>query len=140
MIILDTNVVSELMRPRASSHVINWMAEIPDKEVHITSVTQAEVRFGIALLPEGRRRVLLAMAADRLLAEDFAGRVLTFGPEAADRYGLLVAQRRRQGRPISVFDGMIAAIAQYNRAALATRNIDDFQGLGLSLLNPWASS
>jgi len=133
---LDTNVVSELMRLAPDLRVQDWVREVPPAIVYTTSVTLAEVRFVIARLPEGRRRTLLADAADDVF-DRFADRVLPFGAAAAAQYGDIVAEREQAGAPISGFDAQIAAICRSRRATLATRNPDDFGGLGLDLIDPW---
>lgn len=136
VVVLDTNVISELMRLAPDLRVQAWVLEVPPATVYTTSVTLAEVRFGIARLPAGRRRTLLADAADDIF-ERFADRVLPFDVAAADQYGDLVVEREQAGAPISGFDAQIAAICRSRRATLATRNTDDFSRLGLDLIDPW---
>lgn len=135
-IVLDTNVVSELMRVAPDVHVEGWVRAVPPAMVYTTSVTLAEVRFGIARLPAGRRRALLADAADDVFGA-FADRVLPFDAAAADHYADVVVEREQAGAPIAGFDAQIAAICRSRRAALATRNTDDFGRLGLDLIDPW---
>lgn len=137
MIVLDTNVVSELMRPVAAPAVVEWAADIPRRTLFTTAITQAEILSGIGQLPEGRRRRALAEAAEAIFAEAFAGRVLPFDSAATAHFARLAAARRRAGRPIGSFDALIAATALSTGAALATRNVSDFDGLGLALVNPW---
>jgi hypothetical protein len=137
VIILDTNVLSELMRPEPAAAVAHWTASRPAAGFYITSITQAEIMHGILLLPTGRRRQALESAAEALFAEEFAGRVLPFGSEAARPYAEIAATRSRAGRPISHFDAQIAAIARIHGARLATRNVSDFQGSGIAVVNPW---
>ena len=139
MIILDTNVLSELMRPRPNPAVVEWMASQPSASLCTTSITQAEILHGIMLLPAGRRRSALEKAAVAMFAEDFDGRILGFGTDAAAPYARIAADRRRTGHPISHFDAQIAAIAHTAGAAIATRNLADFQDLGLRLVDPWAT-
>jgi predicted nucleic acid-binding protein len=136
VVVLDTNVISELMRPAPDLQVQNWVREVPPATVYTASVTLAEVRFGIARLPAGRRRTLLADAADDVF-DKFANRVLPFDGAAADQYGDIVVKREQAGAPISGFDAQIAAICRSRRATLATRNTDDFSRLGLDLIDPW---
>lgn len=112
------------------------MREVPPATVYTTAVTLAEVRFGIARLPPGRRQTLLADAADDVFGR-FADRVLPFDAAAADQYGDIVVEREQAGAPISGFDAQIAAICRWRRATLATRNTDDFSRLGLDLIDPW---
>jgi predicted nucleic acid-binding protein len=140
MIILDTNVLSELMRPAPSPLVVAWVAAQPSASLHITSITEAEILHGVLLLPAGRRRAALEAAAVAMFAEDFDDRILAFGSDAAGAYARIAADRRRSGHPISHFDAQIAAIARTAGAALATRNVADFADLGLSVVNPWSAS
>ena len=133
---LDTNVISELMRPAPDRDVVAWVSRLSPAAVCTTAVTLAEVRFGIARLPRGRRRVLLDVAANDVFAT-FADRVLPFDAVAAGQYADVVVERARAGVPISGFDAQIAAICIAHRAALATRNTSDFDGLGLDLIDPW---
>jgi len=135
-IILDTNVISELMRAAPDVHVGSWVREVPPAMVHTTSVTLAEVRFGIARLPVGRRRALLGDAADDVF-DIFADRILPFDAAAANQYANVVVEREHAGAPITGFDAQIAAICRSHGAALATRNTEVFSRLGLDLIDPW---
>jgi predicted nucleic acid-binding protein len=137
MIILDTNVLSELTKPAPSVRVVKWVVGRPAVSLYTTSITQAEIFHGLMLLPTGRRRRALEDAAMRMFAEDFAGRILVFGSDAARPYAQIASDRHRAGRPISQFDAQIAAIARLTGAALATRNVSDFDGCNLTLVNPW---
>lgn len=137
MVVIDTNVVSELMRAEPSAEVLDWMDDRQPRELYVTAVTEAEVRTGIALLPEGRRRRGLAEACERAFGSLFAGRVLPFDSDAAGAYAEIAAARRVLGRPVSLADGQIAAIARSRRMAVATRNIRDFQDMGIGVLDPW---
>ncbi len=137
MIVLDTNVISELMKPAPAAEVARWVAGRPATMLYTTSVSQAEVLHGIALLPVGKRRGALEVAAESMFDEDFGGRVLPFGGEAARTYAQIAADRHLSGRPISQFDAQIAAIARSARFAVATHNVSDFEGCGITLLNPW---
>ena len=140
MILLDTNVLSELMRPMPDPKVVRWLDAWPEWDVWICAVTVAEIRLGISLLPAGKRKELLLDLAEQMFQEDFPDRCLPFDCEAAFEYALIVAERNRQGRPISVEDAQIAAIAGTAGLALATRNTKDFSGVkGLNLVDPWAS-
>ena len=138
-ILLDTNVLSELMRPRPEPQVVGWFAaQGPQTRFVISAVTQAEILLGIALLPPGRKRNALAAAAQALFEQEFQGLNLAFDEHVAPGYAAIVAQRSRSGRPISVEDAQIAAIATHHRVPLATRNTTDFAHVpGLSLINPW---
>lgn len=136
MINLDTNVVSEVMKRQADELVLAWLDEQAD--VYITSVTAAELLYGVNRLPDGQRRTLLAIALSDLLENDFAGRVLPFDLAASVEHAQIVVERERSGRPVGLADSMIAAVALRNQAiTLATQNITDFEPLGLVLRNPW---
>jgi toxin FitB len=137
VIILDTNVLSELMRPKPAAPVVAWVAEQPSPALYTTAITQAEILHGLMLLPPGRRRRALEAAATSMFAEDFEARILGFGADAAPPYARIASERRRAGRPISHFDAQIAAIARSTGAIVATRNVDDFDGCGVKVVNPW---
>jgi predicted nucleic acid-binding protein len=137
MIILDTNVLSELMRPKPSANVLRWIEKQPEMEVFTTSITEAEIFYGIEILPQGKRRDLLTAVADAVFAEDFSGRVFGFDSEAARFFSKIMSSRRASGRPISQSDAQIAAIAKVARAKLATRDVQDFEQCGIDLVNPW---
>jgi hypothetical protein len=135
MIILDTNVVSELMRAAPDPTVAAWAVNVgPD--LSVTALTVAEIRYGIARLPESRRKREITAAADTVLTA-FAQRIVSFDFAAATRYGDLAARRETDGRPISVFDAQIAAVCQARSATLATRNVKDFEGTGVTVIDPW---
>ena len=136
MILLDTNVLSELMRPRPEEKVLRWTASQPAAALHVSSISYAEILFGIGILPEGKRRQALAEQAEAMFKEDFAGRMLSFDPAAAPAYAAIARQRRQAGHPILPVDGMIAAIALAHGAAIATRD-RDFAGCGVSVIDPW---
>lgn len=139
MIILDTNVVSEGMKPIAAQSVMAWMAAQPRLDLFTTVITQAEILSGIEALPVGRRKHSLSAAAERLFDEHFRGSILTFDDHAAREFAKVFAIRKAAGKPISEFDGMIAAIARVHRATLATRNTGDFEHCGIRLVNPWTA-
>jgi predicted nucleic acid-binding protein len=139
MIVLDTNVLSELMRRRPTARVVNWVDEQDATGLAITVVTVAELLYGVARLADGARKTELAVAVDALLREDFTGRVLPFDTAAAEHYADLVADRERRGRPVSVSDGQIAAICRRHGSRLATRNVRDFDATGITVLDPWAA-
>jgi predicted nucleic acid-binding protein len=136
LVVLDTNVISELMRPGPDTRVVNWAHQLSPAAACTTSVTLAEVRFGILRLPPGRRRDLLRDAADDVFST-FEDRVLSFDADAAGHYADVVAERERVGAPISGFDAQIAAICRTHHAAVATRNCADFDRLGLEVVDPW---
>lgn len=140
MIILDTNVLSELMRPKPAPKVAAWVAKESATELFTTSITEAEIFYGIELLPKGKRREALLAAAEAMFADDLAGRVFGFESDAARAFSGVAAQRRALGRPISHADAQIAAIAQVRRAKLATRNVEDFADCNLDLIDPWNGS
>jgi len=138
-VLLDTNVLSELMRPKPSTEVQNWFGRQQNTAYFVSAITRAEILLGIALLPRGKRRDSLASAAEQMFDEDFAGHTLPFDGACAAEYALLVAERTRRGRSISTEDGQIAATALSHDLSLATRNAKDFKGIdGLTVLDPWA--
>jgi|SRR5579859_6916231 len=136
MTILDTNVVSEMMRSVPDPSVLRWFANLTTDDAHVTAVTLAEILLGIELLPVGKRKEVLRAGAERTFAV-FAGRVLAFDEKAAPAFSSISSTRRKQGKPISQFDAQIAAIARAHNAVLATRNTADFEGCGLRVINPW---
>jgi toxin FitB len=136
VIVLDTNVVSELMRPAPNAAVVTWLRTYPARDLVTTAVTVAEVRYGIARRPMGRRRAALEAAADEAF-DTFAEQVLPFDLDAANRYNDVVITRERAGVPISALDAQIAAICLSTSAQLATRNTADFDAIGLTVVNPW---
>ncbi|SCX13216.1 putative ribonuclease FitB [Agrobacterium sp. DSM 25558] len=137
MIVLDTNVISEILRPHPARSVLDWFARRSSSSLFTTTVTEAEILYGLRLLTEGRRRKELEIAILPIFSEDFRGRVLPFDSEAANVYANIAADRRMLGRPISQFDAQIAAIAISRGAMLATRNIGDFEMLPIEIINPW---
>ena len=139
MHVLDTNVVSELMRPAPEPCVEAWVVKHRAMHLYFSSIGEAELRYGVAIMPAGRRRETLAAAVDGLVREDFAGRVLPFDSAAARAYAEIAAARRSAGRPVSQADCQIAAIAHARSLALATRNVRDFAGMGIEITDPWVS-
>lgn len=137
MIIIDTNVVSELMSADPQPEVMAWMDGHPTSTLFTTTITEAEILSGIAFLPDGKRRRGLASTAERLFGLLFSDRVLPFDSSAARAYAQIAAARRAAGRPISLADGQIAAIAHSRGAPVATRNTADFEGCGITIENPW---
>ena len=136
MIVLDTNVVAELMRAAPAPAVLAWLQQSSGTGLYTTSVTVAEIRYGVARLPDGRRKHDLQQAANEIFAA-FPRQVLPFDLAAATAYADLVAGREKDGNPISGFDGQIAAICRSQAVTLATRNTDDFVDTGISLIDPW---
>ena len=139
MIVLDTNVVSELMRPEPNSEVLAWVDAQSDRDLWLCSVVVSELLYGLARLPMGSRRAQLTRAFEAMLAEDFAGRVLAFDLPAAVVYADLVSAREQLGQPLAMADAQIASTCLAHGARLATRNLRDFEGLGLSWMNPWTT-
>ena len=137
MIVLDTNVLSEVMRPQPSARVLEWMRAEPLASLFTTAITEAELLYGIALLPHGRRRQALEATVTIILTEDFSGRILPFDSPAAREFADISVRRRRSGHAISDADARIAAIALSRGAAVATRNVGDFVDCGLALIDPW---
>lgn len=140
-IVLDTNVLSELMRPQPDQTVMHWFGERTSVVFYISAITQAEIMLGISLLPEGKRRDTLAAAANEMFSQDFAGRCLPFDATAAANYAGIVSARRNAGQAISTEDAQIAATALAHGYPIATRNTKDFLHIsGLTLLNPWGQA
>lgn len=137
MLVLDTNILSELMRPEPERKIADWIVRQPSGELYTAAMCQAEILTGLAIMPSGRRRADLEAAARAMFADDFAGRILPFDTEAASTYAEVFAARRTVGRPSGTIDLMLAAIARVHRASVVTRNVDDFEGVGVALVNPW---
>lgn len=136
MIVLDTNVVSELMRPSVAAPVRDWLASQPTASLWTTAITVAEIRYGLERLASGQRKDRLIGAADDIFAA-FSEFVLPFDAHAAARYAVIVADRERSGQPIDGFDAQIAAICRGRGAALATRNVKHFSDTGIEIIDPW---
>ncbi len=137
MILLDTNVISEQMRLQPSPVVQSWFDKITGEAVYLSSVTEAELLSGIAMMPDGKAKLLRATKVDHILHNIFKDHILPFESKAAAFYAETFAHRKSIGRPISVLDCMIAAIAKANNCKLATRNVADFEGCGIEIINPW---
>jgi toxin FitB len=137
VIVLDTNVLSALMRTTPESSVVSWLDRQPAESVWITSITLFEARLGLALLPKGRRRQALENAFDRLLEQDLENRVLDFDGAAASAAAALAAERQKAGRPVDMRDTQIAGIALARRATIATRNVKHFENLNVPVVDPW---
>lgn len=136
MIVVDTNVTSELMRPSPSPTITGWVRARSGSELFTTSITLAEIHYGIERLPDGRRKDLLRTAAEEVFSA-FADHVLAFDATAAADYAGIVSSRDRAGEPIDGFDAQIAAICRVHGATLATRNVKDFHGTGIDVIDPW---
>jgi predicted nucleic acid-binding protein len=139
VIVLDTNVLSALMKTKPDAVVVEWLDRQAADSVWLTSITVFEARFGLALLPKGRRRTGLERAFDRVLTEDLSSRVLAFDEMAAVTDAQIAADRQRTGRIVDLRDTLIAGIAQARRATIATRNTRHFDGLDIPVVDPWHS-
>jgi toxin FitB len=139
MIVLDTNVLSEILRPAPDSRVMAWLALQPRAALFTTTVTEAEILYGVRLLADGSRKEALSIAIEDISDKDFADRLLSFDSDAAAMYADIAASRRNSGRPISQFDAMIAAVTKSRGATLATRNVKDFVNCGVAIVDPWAT-
>ena len=137
MIILDTNVVSEIMRAEPAPQVATWVRARDRRELRMTSITLAEIRYGIARLPDGRRKQILLDTANDIFRA-FSDQVLPVDEAAAEHYAVIARTRERAGKPIAGFDALIAAVCRSRSAALATRNLPDFEGTGIEVIDPWA--
>lgn len=139
MIVLDTNVISEALRPVPDDAVLRWLAKQDPYAVFTTAITKAEILYGVETLPAGKRRNRLQTAVERLFEEEFRDRVLPFDAEAALVYPKIVSGRERMGRPISQLDAVIASVCRARNSMIATRNINDFERCGLDMINPWSA-
>lgn len=139
MIVVDTNVVSEVMRPEPTPVVVNWIRSRAKGELYTTSITLAEIRYGIERLPEGRRKRLMQTTAEQVFAS-FEEQVLPFDAAAALQYAPIASAREQAGAPIDGFDAQIASICRAYQAALATRNLKDFEHTGIDIIDPWAQA
>ena len=138
--LLDTNVVSELLRPSPDPAVERWVAKRPAAELYFSAVGEAELRYGVAILPAGRRRDALALAIEAILREDFGGRIPPFDSDAAREYAEIASARRAAGRTVAPVDCQIAAIARSRGMAVATRNVRDFGDIGVEVVDPWTAA
>lgn len=139
MIVLDTNVLSETLRPAPDPRVLAWFGAQRRASLFTTTITQAEILYGLGLLADGARKQALSSAIEAIFKEDFAGRLLGFDRDAAEVYAQIAASRKSAGLPISLFDAMIVSVARSTGATLATRNIKDFVECGVALIDPWAA-
>lgn len=137
MIVLDTNVVSEVMKPSPKQAVVDWLNSQETSRLYVSTITLAEIGYGLHVMPEGKRRRSLEDRFDNFVADGFDQRVVGFDMAAARLYGEVMGRRKELGRPMSILDGQIASIARAHHAAVATRNVSDFDECGLTLLNPF---
>ena len=137
MLLLDTNTLSEMMRPEPEPRVVDWIVRQPSDELFTAAVCQAEILSGLAIMPDGRRRAGLEETALAMFADEFDGRILPFDAAAAAAYAEGFAARRKAGRPAGTVDLMLAAIARVRGASVVTRNVADFEGLDVAIVNPW---
>ena len=138
MFVIDSNVASELMRPVPTEAVEAWIGEHDAEDMYLTAVNEAELLYGVAIMPSGKRRKTLEAAMNRLLGHGFRGRILPFDSAATRVYAEIATKRRNAGRPIAEADCQIAAIARAHGAVLVTRNVRDFEGTGLVVIDPWS--
>jgi predicted nucleic acid-binding protein len=137
MIVLDTNVLSETLKPLPNAAVVAWMAAQPRSTLFTTTVVEAEILYGVAVLADGARKTQLQAALKAIFTEDLSGQVIPFDRDCAEAYAGIAANRKNSGQPISQFDAMIAAATASRGATLATRNLRDFADCGIRLINPW---
>ena len=138
-VLLDTNIVSELLRPTSNPAVETWVGEWPATDLYFSAVGEAELRYGVSILPMGRRRDALVSAIEAILREDLDDRILPFDSAAAREYADIAAVRRAAGRPVAPADCQIAAIARSCGMLLASRNVRDFEGIDIEVVNPWGT-
>ena len=138
MIVLDTNVLSEIMKPHPDSQVLSWVDSFPALQTAITTVTVAEILYGIGRVRDGARRRKLVSAAEKIFDEDFRDRIFVFDTDAAVEYATLVIEREAAGRPISMTDAQIAAVCRVHQCTLASRNLRDLERTGVTTVNPWS--
>ena len=137
MIVLDTNIISEVMRPQPDKAVISWLNQHSEGQLFITSITLAEIHYGLAILPDGQRKYNLQKRFDYFITQGFEQKILTFDEKAAIAYAQIMGHSKRMGQVMSFPDGQIAAITQTQRFSLATRNVKDFQHCSIALINPF---
>jgi hypothetical protein len=136
VIVLDTNVLSEMMRAAPGEQVMRWLARQSRSSLYTTALNRAEILYGIQALPHGRQRTALTTAAEAMFDQDFAGRILPFNSAAADLYPEIVLTRRQAGTPSGIFDALVAAITKAAGMSIATRDISGFNGCGLAIIDP----
>ena len=140
MVIVDTNVVAEVMRTSPAPAVVGWFNAQDSASLFLTAITLGEIRYGLRIMPKGQRRQTIEQGFDQIIGTAFAGRILAFDENAAVHYGEVMGRRKELGRPLSVPDGQIAALARLHRFAVATRNVRDFLDCGIELVNPFMPS
>jgi len=140
MIIFDTNVISELLKPSPNNHVIAWIESLSRQMIFTTTITKSELIYGLFILPEGKKKLEKLQDLRDILDNDFNGKILSFDSDAADAFAQISSLRKSLGKPISQFDAMIAGIAKSRGARLATRNTRDFYECGIDTINPWSES
>jgi len=138
MIVLDTNVLSECWRKSPNIQVLTWLAAQPQASLFTTTVVESEILYGVQLLADGARKDALSLAVKAVFNDNLTGHVLTYDRDAARSYAQIASNRKKMGKPISQFDAMIAAVAHSRGATLATRNVKDFEGCAIQLVDPWA--
>lgn len=139
MILLDTNIVSEVMKARPAEAVVTWLNGQNSENLYISAITIGEITYGLRILPAGKRRTGLRERFERFIALAFTGRILAYDEPAARVYGELMGERKELGLPMALPDGQIAAIARFNHLAVATRNVTDFENCGIDIINPFIS-
>lgn len=137
MFLLDTNIISELMKPAPNQKVNDWISDHPEMSLFTSTITEAEILYGISILAKGKRRLHLLSTAKKIFSEDLQGRVIPFDSQAASLFASISANRKIIGQPISQFDAQIAAISKSRGASLVTRNSSDFHDCGIEVINPW---
>lgn len=138
--LLDTNIVSEAFRPQRNVEIEGWFERTPRSRIFVSSVTKAELLFGLAIMPSGRRQLELSDAIYKFLSHELRTGILSFGTREAEMFAEIGSHRRARGRPISQFDAQIAAIARSHNLAIITRNVRDFEHCGVEVINPWQPS
>lgn len=135
--LLDTNCISEVVRPRPEPRVVEWMEETDERLMFLSVLTLGEIRRGVAGLPQSRRRAQLEAWLELMLPDRFADRILAVDAQVADRWGLLAAEAKRRGRPLATVDALLAATALHHNLTLVSRNVGDFAATRVAVLNPW---
>lgn len=140
MILLDTNIVSEVMKVTPAEVVLNWLNQQESSALYVATITIGEIAYGLRILPDGKRRTSLTDKFEQFIAQAFAQRVIDYDEPAARVYGEIMGARKESGRPMSIPDGQIAAVARCNHLCVATRNVADFEPCGVDLINPFSTA